>query len=134
MFAFAETIARSTITSIRSPKTQSQRRDVFAGVLGSKTDAKQARRNGSIGTHITEKQMKLTQRDRVLRLLVEANGREVELLDILALRIGQYNARILELRAEGHDIRNRMETRYDGVKLSWYRLVPKAGQQQLSER
>jgi hypothetical protein len=79
---------------------------------------------------VTTNGHRLTQRDRLLRLLAEANGAEVSLLDILALRIGQYNARILELRAQGHAIENRVEVK-SGVKHSWYRLVPKAGQQAL---
>jgi hypothetical protein len=74
--------------------------------------------------------VRLTQQQRLLRLLAEAKGAEVSLLDILALRIGQYNARILELRAAGHLIENRTEVK-DGARHSWYRLVPKAAQQEM---
>jgi hypothetical protein len=73
---------------------------------------------------------KLTQRDRLLRLLAEANGAEVSLLDILALRISQYNSRIKDLREAGHIILNRLEVK-NGARHSWYRLVPKAKQQEL---
>jgi hypothetical protein len=79
---------------------------------------------------MSENGHRLTQRDRLLRLLAEAQGAEVSLLDILALRISQYNSRILDLRAEGHIIINRVEVK-SGVKHSFYRLVPKAGQQEL---
>ena len=65
---------------------------------------------------------RLTQRLRILHLLFHADGAWVPLPEILALQIGQYGARILDLRRSGHNIENRTET-VDGVKHSWYRLV-----------
>jgi helix-turn-helix protein len=79
---------------------------------------------------------KLTQRDRLLRLLAEAKGAWVPLPAILALNIAQFGARILELRRAGHIIENHTEKEklgYGGIH-SWYRLVPKASQQVLFER
>lgn len=73
---------------------------------------------------------RLTQCQRLLRLLAEANGREVSLPVILDLHISQFGARIKELREAGYDIQNRIEVK-SGVKHSFYRLVPKAGQQEL---
>jgi Helix-turn-helix domain len=63
-----------------------------------------------------------TQRARILHLLIEANGSWVSLTDILDLRIGQYNARLWDLRRSGHTIENRTE-KVDGAVHSWYRLV-----------
>lgn len=62
---------------------------------------------------------KLSQRARLLSLLL--SDREVELPQILDLRIGQYNARINELRGLHFDIRNRTE-HVSGVVHSWYSL------------
>jgi hypothetical protein len=62
-----------------------------------------------------------TQRARILRLLIEARGREVPLYEILPLA-AQYNARIWSLRKMGFKIENRTEER-DGVRHSWFRLV-----------
>jgi hypothetical protein len=61
------------------------------------------------------------QRDVILDVLQRARGQEVPLPAILSLRISQFGARIKELRAEGHIIRNRIEHR-DGQVFSWYRL------------
>jgi hypothetical protein len=63
-----------------------------------------------------------TQRDRILRLLVDARGAWVPLPEILALGIAQYNARIFELRKRSLNIENRTET-IDGLRHSWFRLV-----------
>jgi hypothetical protein len=60
-----------------------------------------------------------TQRDQILRLLKSRAPACVPLPDILALRIGQYNARIFELRRLGYLI----ESRREGNK-SWFRLLP----------
>ena len=64
---------------------------------------------------------KVTQRDRMLRVLLEARGREVPLPQIQAVA-AQYNARLLELRRAGFRIKNRTEWR-DGQRHSWFRLV-----------
>lgn len=66
-----------------------------------------------------------TQRDRILRLLSDAQGGWVPLPDILALGIAQYNARIFELRRlGGFNIENRTETDTEtGERHSWFRLV-----------
>lgn len=65
-----------------------------------------------------------TQRDRILRLLVDAHGEWVSLPDILALGIAQYNARIFELRRLNFNIENRSETDVEtGARHSWFRLV-----------
>ena len=45
-----------------------------------------------------------TQRQRIFLLLGSRIGKWVPLTAILDLRIGQYNARIKELRAAGHNI------------------------------
>jgi hypothetical protein len=63
-----------------------------------------------------------TQRAQVLHLLVEYDGGWVPLPAILHLGIAQYNARIFELRKDGHTIENKTET-LDGTRHSWYRLV-----------
>lgn len=73
----------------------------------------------------TDSKGQLSQRARILRALVAANGGEVSLPDILALGIAQYNARIHELRRAGFDIQNRVEE-IAGVRHSWFRLVPSA--------
>lgn len=62
-----------------------------------------------------------TQRDRILRLLIDARGAWVPLPEIIELA-AQYNARILELRRLGFNIENRTE-RVDGARHSWFRLV-----------
>lgn len=62
-----------------------------------------------------------TQYERILHLLLEADGAEVPLPKILALGIAQYNARIKEIRQAGHNVVNRTE-RVNGVRHSWYRL------------
>lgn len=63
-----------------------------------------------------------TQRERLLHLLVEYDGRWVPLPSILELGIAQYNSRLFELRRDGHNIENRIEV-IDGTRHSWYRLV-----------
>jgi hypothetical protein len=73
---------------------------------------------------------RITQQQRLLRLLAEAKGAWVSLPEILALNIAQFGARILEARRAGHLIENRIEVK-NGARHSWYRLVPKAGQQNL---
>jgi hypothetical protein len=45
----------------------------------------------------------------------------ISLTEILKLNIAQFGARILELRRDGHIIRNKTEHR-DGKVFSWYRL------------
>jgi hypothetical protein len=62
-----------------------------------------------------------SQRARILRLLIEARGREVPLPEISSLA-AQYNARLFELRRLGFKILNRTEER-EGVRHSWFRLV-----------
>lgn len=68
----------------------------------------------------TDKRGRVSQRARILRLLLSAN--EIGLPAILDLRVSQYCARLNELRHAGFDIRNRTE-HIDGVVHSWYRLV-----------
>ena len=64
-----------------------------------------------------------TQRDRILRLLIEARGGWVPLPDILALGCAQYNARIFELRRLNFSIENRSEIDAEtGARHSWFRL------------
>ena len=67
------------------------------------------------------------QRDVILDVLQRARGQEVPLPAILSLRISQFGARIKELRAEGHIIRNRIEHR-DGQVFSWYCLESSPGE------
>jgi hypothetical protein len=64
------------------------------------------------------------QRERILQLRRSHEGQWVSLQEILDLRIGQYNTRILELRRAGVEIENRIERDAEtGEILSWYRLV-----------
>jgi hypothetical protein len=69
-----------------------------------------------------EKSSRKNQRERLLHLLQGAKGREVGLPEILSLGIAQYNSRLLDLRREGHSIKNRTERR-DGKIYSWFRLM-----------
>ena len=62
-----------------------------------------------------------TQRDRILRLLIDARGAWVPLPEIMACA-AQYNARIFELRKQSFTIENRTEV-IDDVRHSWFRLV-----------
>ncbi len=67
-----------------------------------------------------------SQRARLLHLLEESAGKWVPLLDILALNIAQYGARVFELRRQLEPQRYRIENRterIDGVLHSWFRLV-----------
>jgi hypothetical protein len=64
-----------------------------------------------------------TQCNRILVLLLAANGAWVPLPEILDLRIAMYTTRILELRRAGHVIENKIETDANGRKRSWYRLA-----------
>lgn len=80
----------------------------------SETNATQATRREARGS------TRQSQKARILTLL--EGGEWVELPRILALQIGQYNARIGELRAAGYDIQNRIE--WQGrVCHSWFRWV-----------
>ena len=72
-----------------------------------------------------------TQRSRILELLVAAHGEWVPLPQILALRISQVGARILELRRSGFNIENRTEI-IDGQRHSWYRLITKSAPEVLT--
>lgn len=61
------------------------------------------------------------QETKLLELLEKHRGDWVPLPAILALGIAQYNTRILELRRQGHQIRNK--TKWDeGVCHSWFGL------------
>jgi hypothetical protein len=71
----------------------------------------------------TDLRGRLSQRGRILQLLLSAN--EIELPAILDLRVSQYCARINELRGLGFDIRNRTE-RSDGTVHSLYSLIVEA--------
>jgi hypothetical protein len=78
---------------------------------------------------------KLSQRGRILKLLLDANGREVPLPEILALGIAQYGARILEARRAGFQIDNKTQW-ISGVCHSWFCLVltlPKPVQSEMFE-
>ncbi len=67
-----------------------------------------------------------TQRSRIMELLRSRQGQWVSLPEILDLHIGQYNARILELRRSGIEIENKTERGDDGCVRSWYRIpIPK---------
>lgn len=72
---------------------------------------------------------RLSQAERILKLLQERRGDWIPLPEILALGIAQYGARIHELRRDCYKIENRTD-HSDGRILSWFRLVPK-GQQAL---
>ena len=78
------------------------------------------------------------QRSRVLRLLLDANGRWVPLPQILDLQISQYGARIFELRGLGFAIENKLATDpKTGKRHSWFRLLkfpPKADPVLLADR
>ena len=63
------------------------------------------------------------QSDRILGLLKEHAGQWVGLPEILDLHIGQYNARIFDLRRAGFQIENKIERDDAGEARSWYRLV-----------
>ncbi len=63
----------------------------------------------------------MSQRDRILRLLQEREGRWVPLYEILPLA-AQYGARLLELRREGYIIENRLQ-RSNGRVRSCFRLL-----------
>jgi hypothetical protein len=72
-----------------------------------------------------------TQCARILDLLKERAGTWVPLPTILDLHIAQYNARIFQLRANGHNIENKIERGDDGQVRSWYRLLIAPQQLQL---
>ena len=67
-----------------------------------------------------------SQRARILRLLIEARGREVPLPEIAACAC-QYGARIFSLRKMGFVIENRTQE-IDGVRQSFFRLVSSPAQ------
>jgi len=76
--------------------------------------------------------MKNTQHLKIIALL-KANKGWVSLPQILSLGVAQYNARIYELRQEGYDIQNKVQT-VDGVKHSWFKLIaepPRTEQEQM---
>ena len=67
------------------------------------------------------------QSEKIHALLLAAHGAWVPLPEILALGIAQYNARIWQLRHEcGLTIENKTELGDDGVRHSWFRLVPES--------
>ncbi len=74
----------------------------------------------------------MKQRERVRDYFAARAGQWIPLPDLMRdLRAAQLNARIKECREMyGMEIENRME-RKDGAIHSWYRLVPRAGQQEL---
>lgn len=65
---------------------------------------------------------KITQQQRILNLLKSRPNEWVPLPQILDLHIAQYGTRIKELRASGHDIKNKTEW-IAGEKHSWFRIV-----------
>lgn len=66
-------------------------------------------------------QRKPTQEERILKLLTDAHGEWVSVLELVKVSL-QYNARLWGLRQAGHKIENRTEEKA-GVTHSWYRLV-----------
>ncbi|HWE00652.1 MAG TPA: hypothetical protein VG345_16490 [Bryobacteraceae bacterium] len=56
---------------------------------------------------------------KLLKLFVSRRGEWIALPSILKLGIAQYNARIAEMRSEGHAIENRTEY-VNKVKNSWF--------------
>jgi hypothetical protein len=65
-----------------------------------------------------------TQRDRILSVLIQARGAWVPLTEILPIA-AQYGARIFELRKKlNFNIENRTQE-VNGVRHSWFRLVPR---------
>jgi hypothetical protein len=65
-----------------------------------------------------------TQRDRILSVLIQARGTWVPLTEILPIA-AQYGARIFELRKKlNFNIENRTQE-VNGVRHSWFRLVPR---------
>jgi hypothetical protein len=68
---------------------------------------------------------KPTQADLILNLLrlARARGTPLPFPEILKLHVGQYNARLKELRQQGYEIKNEMTRTADGTIHSTYRLV-----------
>jgi hypothetical protein len=62
-----------------------------------------------------------TQGASLLSFFESRHDEWISLTEILKLNIAQFGARILELRRDGHIIRNKTEHR-DGKVFSWYRL------------
>ncbi len=69
--------------------------------------------------------MSATQRARILQLLAESRGEWVPAVELSKISL-QYNARVKEIRAAGHEVESRVErVRTNGrsfVKHSWFRL------------
>jgi hypothetical protein len=65
---------------------------------------------------------RVTQCDKILRELQQANGGWVPLYRMVALA-SQYNARIKSLRDRGFKIENRLKHNPDGTVFSWFKLV-----------
>lgn len=61
-----------------------------------------------------------TQRERILNLLISSKGQWIPVIEIAALA-KQYNARLLELRRMGFQIKNRIREE-NGERLSWFML------------
>lgn len=70
------------------------------------------------------------QRDKILVLLKQYRNEWVPLYSILALGVAQYNARIYELRGEGHVIENKT-AHVNGEVHSWFRIVIEHGQREM---
>lgn len=68
----------------------------------------------------TDKRGRVSQRGRIIRLLLSAS--EVPLPSLMDLRIAQLNTRILELRRLGFDIRNRTNRAGDSVHSVYWLL------------
>ena len=71
--------------------------------------------------------MKTTQRARLKELFESRPGQWISLREILDMRIGQYNARLLELRRSGMNISNRVKI-VDGQHHSCYCYTPQEKQ------
>jgi hypothetical protein len=64
------------------------------------------------------------QRDRILAVLIKARGERVPLCDLLGIA-AQYGARLYEIRHKlGLNVENKTQE-VDGVRHSWFRLIPR---------
>lgn len=61
-----------------------------------------------------------TQCQRLLSFFTERQGQKIRLPELLDLNISQYNARILELRRQGHVIECGEEIRSGVERHTWY--------------
>jgi hypothetical protein len=64
----------------------------------------------------------ITQRTKILNLLLSRKGQWVPLPEVTALA-SQYGARVLELRRMGYTIENKKKKQADGSIHSWFSLI-----------